>query len=161
MDGMKKPHFSLIATATLALALASCVVPEGSRPVRQPRYVSLPFSPDMLERQFLPEVAEALEDYGYRPVNTGGERYKLDFQIDEGPLNVDSTITLTKDGQPLAEGRGRDGGPRKVFQPSGYIRRAFDRSLEDFNAQLERVSSYDVEETRQPAYQTSYPPSSR
>lgn len=142
---MKLAFFSVIVGG---MVLSGCVTPPEGRPARQPRYVSLPYAPDMLERQFLPEVAEALEDAGYRPVSSGGQSYRLDFEIEEGPINVDSVITLTKDGQTLAQGRGRDGSPRKIFQPAEFIRRAFDRSLGDFNAQLQRVSSYDVEETR-------------
>jgi hypothetical protein len=104
-------------------------------------------------------VASVLEDHGYQPVSAGGHRYTLDFEIEEGPINVDSTITLSKDGQVLARGWGRDGGPRKIFQHGEVVRRAFAQSLDDFSAQLARVSRFDMEETLPPLHPAA-PPSS-
>lgn len=92
----------------------------------------------------MPEVADLLEDYDFRAVNTAGERYSLDFRIDEGPINVDSTITLYKDGRIIAQARGRDGGLKKALQPANYIQRAYERSMEDFEAQLDRLDDFET-----------------
>lgn len=138
MNEHMKSRILSLSAILWAIALAGCVTPPDGRTVREPRYVSLPYGLDAVERRFLPELAAALEAHGYQPVKTGGQRYGLDFAIEEGPINVDSTITLTKDGQTLAQGWGRDGGPRKIFQHDEVVRSAFDQSLDEFTAQLGR-----------------------
>jgi hypothetical protein len=152
---MKRLSFILLLSASLG----SCVVtPDGTPPKRQPRYVSMPPAPGILERQYMPEVADTLEDYDFRAVNTPGERYSLDFLIEEGPINVDSTITLYKDGRIIAQARGRDGGVKKALQPAKYIQRAYERSLEDFEDQLDRLDNFERADDTPPAY---YPPTYR
>ena len=138
MNADMKTRILSLSAILWAVALAACVTPSGGRTVREPRYVSLPYAVDAVERPYLREVAAALEAHGYQPVKTAGERYRLEFAIEEGPINVDSTITLTKGGQTLAQGWGRDGGPRKIFLHEEVVRNAFDQSLDEFTAQLGR-----------------------
>ena len=71
-------------------------------------------------------VTGVLEANGYRPTRGGNAEYSLDFSIEEGPINTDTSITLSERGDERYENvtmvdlrlsrRFRFGGNRS-FQP--------------------------------------------
>lgn len=140
---MSRFHFFLAIGLLSALVNCATSRPGAPRPPKPDRSVSLPYEIGVRERQYLPDIADMLEEYNFHPVQYGGAPYKLDFTIDDGPINADTTITLYKHGQVLVRAQGRDGGPKMVFDRPGVIRRSFQRCLADFEDQLDRAARWD------------------
>ncbi len=148
----------LLSLAVLCLSLTQCVTPDGYDP--QPgggpryRYVSMPYDLNERELQYIRDVTGVLEANGYRPTRGGNAEYSLDFSIEEGPINTDTSITLSERGSTIAEGEGRDGGPQSIFDRAGVVRRSFDRALREFSSELGNGGGYD---RRDNDYNQGYP----
>ena len=130
----------LLSLALACLSLTQCVTPDGydqhNGGGSRIRYVSMPYDLNERELQYIRDVTGVLEANGYRPTRGGNAEYNLDFSIEEGPINTDTTITLSERGSTIAEGAGRDGGPQSIFDRASVVRRSFDRALREFSGQL-------------------------
>lgn len=137
-----KIHRALCLFLACLFSLASCQT-SHELPARQRAYVprvQLP-DPDRLspaERRHLHEFESALADAGYRPVQSSAE-YQAEFDIAEGPINVDTRMRLLREGQPVAEASARHGGPAKLFQGAKYVEQSFLKCLAEFEARLPRA----------------------
>jgi hypothetical protein len=84
---------------------------------------------------FLPEFEDSLSRAGYRPTNSAAE-YQADLVVEEGPINVDTTLRLRRGQQVVAESRARQGGATKLLQGRKYAEQSFLKALEDFENRL-------------------------
>ncbi len=96
----------------------------------------MPNDLDQRESGYVGQIASLLQQHGYQPVNGGYADYQLNFTIETGPVNADATLTLHQGPRIVAQAKGRDGGPRIIFDRSGVVRNAVDRCLPQFASQL-------------------------
>jgi hypothetical protein len=135
----------IFAWFLLSLGLTQCesTMPDGRPQGRQERYVSMPVDLNERERQYIRSVADTLVDYGFRPTRGGGAQYSLNFSIEEGPINTDTSIYLYRRGSTVAMGEGRDGGPQSIFDRAGVVRRSFNSALSAFSEELDDLDDDD------------------
>lgn len=140
MHRLFRPLFTVI---TLSVALVSCETPDyggsGSRPA--PR-VLMPAGLDQDEARFLPAIEDTLIRAGYRPTRDRSAEYSLEFEVDDGPVNADTHLTLLRDDSEVARSYARVGGPRILLHRQELIRQSFDKCLRDFEGQLSRSDVY-------------------
>ena len=144
----------LSCAIALTLALVSCETPDyggpGTRPA--PR-VLMPTGLSQNEARYLPDIEDVLIRSGYRPTRDRSAEYQLEFEIDDGPINADTHLTLSREGSEVARAYARVGGPRIIVQRQEFIRQSFDKCLRDFDSQLSRSGGYrDRDYDRTPSY---------
>ena len=86
------------------------------------------------ESRLIGAVENVLEDAGYRTTRSRGE-FELEFKVDDGPINADVYLTLTRDGSTVAKAYSRVSGPM-LFKRQELIRESFEKCLRDFDRQL-------------------------
>lgn len=122
------------------LALTSCETVEPVSPGRRPApRVLIPGGLSASERELLPEVEDALVDSGFRPTYRTPADYMLAFEVDDGPVNADVHLRLTRHGEEVAHAYARTGGPGILLHRREYIRKSFDKSLDQFEDQIEGI----------------------
>lgn len=102
--------------------------------------VSLPMDLDRDEHRLLPEIADVLEDAGYRTTSGGGAEYYLEFSVEVGPINADVSMNLLQGRREVARAYARAGGARTLFRREQRIRNAFEQCLREFESQIPEVS---------------------
>jgi hypothetical protein len=124
-----------------ALFLASCETVEPVSPGRRPPpKVLIPSGLGSSERELLPEVEDALSDSGLRPTYRTPADYVLAFEVDDGPVNADVHLRLLRHGEELAHAYARTGGPGILLHRREYIRKSFDKCLDQFEDQIEGIA---------------------
>lgn len=88
----------------------------------------------------MPEIEDTLIRAGYRPTRDRSAEYQLEFDVDDGPVNADTHLTLSREGSEVARSYARVGGPRIILHRQEFIRQSFDKCLRDFESQLSRAS---------------------
>jgi hypothetical protein len=145
------------------LALTSCETVEPVSPGRRPApRVLIPGGLSASERELLPEVEDALVDSGFRPTYRTPADYMLAFEVDDGPVNADVHLRLTRHGQEVAHAYARTGGPGILLHRREYIRKSFDKSLDQFEDQIEGIArrSYGRQDYHDHDYSRGYDNSS-
>lgn len=131
----------VISVLALMMALVSCETPDyaGPGPRPAPR-VLIPSGLSQNEVRFMPEIEDTLIRAGYRPTRDRSAEFQLEFDVDDGPVNADTHLTLLREGSEVARSYARVGGPRIILQRQEFIRQSFDKCLRDFESQLSRAS---------------------
>ncbi|RBP41402.1 hypothetical protein DES53_107234 [Roseimicrobium gellanilyticum] len=123
------------------LALSSCETVEPVGPGRRPApRVLIPGGLSSSERELLPEVEDALVDSGFRPTYRTPADYMLAFEVDDGPVNADVHLRLTRHGEEVAHAYARTGGPGILLHRREYIRKSFDKCIGQFEDQIEGIA---------------------
>ena len=134
----------LIITSVLSIPfLFSCATPDYDPSVSPARpyvpRVTMPVDLNANARNLIGDVEQTLEQSGLRPTDREGAEYQLAFSVEDGPVNADVTLDLYQGRNRVAHAYARVGGPRIVFQRQRVIREAFDKALQQFEAQLPRT----------------------
>jgi hypothetical protein len=129
---------SLLLCGLLASFFFSSCQTTPSGPGSAPRRptVLLPYELDEREASYMRQITGMLNQYGYNPVRGGYADYELDFSIETGPINADANLTLREGHRTVAQGFGRDGGPRIILNRNQVVRNAVERCLAEFEPQL-------------------------
>lgn len=149
MHRLLRPVISVLA---LTMALVSCETPDyaGPGPRPAPR-VLIPSELSQNEVRFMPEIEDTLIRAGYRPTRDRSAEYQLEFDVDDGPVNADTHLTLSREGSEVARSYARVGGPRIILHRQEFIRQSFDKCLRDFESQLSRASGGGYGEWQRPS----------
>jgi len=127
--------------AVSAAALTSCLTSRTEfAPEKSQTTVGMPAKLSDRERSHIHEIDRSLRNQGYVPVRNGTGDTQLDFQISEGPINVDTTIRLSEGRSVLAEGNGRAAGAPLIGRDK-VAERSFSQAFEAFDAALPNSSS--------------------
>ena len=132
---------SRIVLPLLAAISVSCSSTRSSnRPPRPyvPR-VAVPESSRLspTERQFLPDVEDALLDAGYRPTQ-GNADYRLEMQLENRAMSATSSLALFHGPNEIARAFATCGGPKILFKRSSVIEDSFQKCLVEFQTKLPR-----------------------
>ncbi len=133
---------SFLYAVILVGLLAGCAndpVPGG--PGYRPPTVLMPVQANAREGQFLPRVDDSLRRAGYEPVYRGSADMRLEIEILEGPVNVDTTLRLLDRGRVAAQGQARASGPPLVNR-NRVVEDSFFQALAQFDSQLGRGRPY-------------------
>lgn len=138
---MIRKLFSFIALALLPFIGLSCnSLPEDSGPGRPyaPR-VSMPDYSELNsnEKRYLPQVEDAVVQAGLRPTN-GDAEYRLEIELEDGPVNADSTLILYRGSSEISRSYARVGGPSIIFSRARIVQESFEKCLRDFEGKLPR-----------------------
>lgn len=126
--------------AALALTLASCASYDTAGYGRQyTPAVAMPSDLNQNEDRYIDQVGDVLTSAGYRLSNSRSAEYSLEFSIEDGPVNADTTITLLRNGSEVATSYSRSGGPRIILQRQQVVRESFDKALSDFSRRVPSV----------------------
>ncbi len=136
---------SLLKSCSLLVAsllLASCANGPDAGFGRQRPYVPAVAMPDPStlsenERRYLPEVADVLEQAGYRPT-AGNAEYRVDVHLEDGPVNADTRLVLLRGHSEIARANARAGGVTMLLRRSQFVSESFHKCLEDFATQIPR-----------------------
>jgi hypothetical protein len=127
-----------ILLSLCVIVLASCETVEPVGPGRRPPpKVLIPAGLGASERELLPEVEDVLSDSGFRPTYRTPADYVLAFEVDDGPVNADVHLRLLRHGEELAHAYARTGGPGILLHRREYIRKSFDKCLDQFEDQIQ------------------------
>jgi hypothetical protein len=137
---MKSP---LVFLAVVSMAiLPSCVTRRSEfSPDNRQVTVGMPAKLSDRERNYIPDVDRALRDEGYTPVRYGRGDLDLEFEIAEGPINIDTTITLSERRREIAKGFGRAAGA-PLLKRDKVADTSFNRAFEEFRSSLPGASNY-------------------
>ena len=91
------------------------------------------------ERLFVPDLETGLKNQGYLLVRHGAGDMQLDFQISEGPINIDTKIGLFEGNRVIAKGDGRAAGAPLIGR-SKVAEKSFSRAYEQFQNSLPGTS---------------------
>lgn len=128
--------------AMLTCILPGCVVePFPTGPGYAPPPVLMPLTLNDRSTQYVGRVDEALRRARLEPVYRGSADMRLEFSIDEGPVNVDTTLRLVDRGRVVAFGQARASGPL-LIQRERVVQDSFYRALAQFESQLNRSYPY-------------------
>lgn len=134
-----KTLIKVIATLS-ALLLTSCAAKRTPFSPDGPPTVGMPAELSDRERLFVADIDNALRREGLLPVANGRGDMQLDFNIAEGPINTDTSISLNEGRQILASGKARAAGAPMIGR-QGVAGRSFDRAFAEFQGALSRVAS--------------------
>ncbi len=138
-----KPLKLLCSALLPVLCLASCATSSVDPAMPPPRphvpQVTMPLPQNRDEQALIGEVENALERNGLRPTERNGVEYQLVFSVLQGPVNTDVTLDLIQGRERVVHAFARAGGPLSVFKKQQVVRQAFDRALQQFEAQLPRT----------------------
>ncbi len=130
------PIVRLLSVMALAIVVASCVTSRSEfAPQGGPPTVGMPAELSERERSFIPILENELSSRGYLPVRYGVGDMQLEFEIAEGPINIDTTIDLYEGRRLLASGQGRGTGAPLVGR-ANVAQTSFDRAFGEFQASL-------------------------
>lgn len=133
--------FTPILLSLCVITLASCETVEPVGPGRRPPpKVLIPAGLGTSERELLPEVEDVLSDSGFRPTYRTPADYVLAFEVDDGPVNADVHLRLMRHGEELAHAYARTGGPGILLHRREYIRKSFDKCLDQFEGQIQGMA---------------------
>lgn len=154
---MRRLLLASLSIIAIAFGVTSCETPDyggpGTRPA--PR-VLMPTGLSQNEARYLPDIEDVLIRSGYRPTRDRSAEYQLEFEIDDGPINADTHLTLSREGSEVARAYARVGVPRIILHRQEFIRQSFDKCLRDFDSQLSRSGGYrDRDYDRTPSYRES------
>ena len=138
---MKRSTFASLLCAVLTSSLVSCATNNYADPTVARPYVPRVSMPNRLnpnENQFIREVESSLQRNGLQPTDRDDGDYTLEFSIEDGPVNADTTLTLYQRRSPVARGYARVGGPAMMFKRQQYIRDSFYKALRQFDNELPR-----------------------
>lgn len=131
-----------IAAAASAALLSSCATnrsafaPENHQPT-----VGMPAQLSDRERSYISNLDSSLRGEGFLPVRHGAGDMQLEFQMDEGPINTDTTIQLFEGRRVIASGSGRAAGAPMIGR-SKVADKSFNRAYEVFQSSLSSRSGY-------------------
>jgi hypothetical protein len=133
----------LFSSLLPVLCLASCATSslDSSLPPPRPHVpqVTMSVPQNSNEQALIGEVENALERNGLRPTERQGVEYQLAFSVLQGPVNTDVTLDLIQGRERVVHAFARAGGPFSVFKKQQVVRQAFDKALQQFEAQLPRT----------------------
>jgi hypothetical protein len=138
MKNMTSSNMRALLGTLAVITLSSCGTTETSyEPSRVyvPR-VSLPTRLNANEQRLLPEVEDTLTNAGYRTTRSQAADYDLRFSVEDGPINADTTITLMQEGDTIARGYARVGGPQIILARQKTVNQSFGQALDQFENQL-------------------------
>lgn len=145
--------FPMCVLAVLsAVALPSCYTSRSDfAPENHQVTVGMPSKLSERERFYISDVDRTLRDQGYTPVRNGAGDLELEFEIAEGPINIDTTIELYEHRSQIAKGFGRAAGAPLIGRDK-VADRSFNTAYEEFRSSLPNASdrssrSYDNEES--------------
>lgn len=131
---MKVP-MCLLAVFSSAM-LPSCITSRSEfSPENQQVTVSMPSKLSERERFYISDVDRTLRDQGYTPVRHGAGDLDLEFEIAEGPINIDTTIGLYQARDEVAKGFGRAAGAPLIGRDK-VADRSFNTAIEEFRSSL-------------------------
>ena len=126
----------------LTCLLPGCVVePFPPGPAYLPPPVLMPLTLNDRSSQYVGRVDETLRRSGLEPVYRGSADMRLEFSIDEGPVNVDTYLRLVDRGRVVALGQARASGPLLINRER-VVQDSFYRALAQFESQLSRSRPY-------------------
>ena len=129
-----------LAPLLAALSVSCSSSGSSSRPPRPyvPR-VAVPESSRLsaTERQFLPEVEDALLDAGYRPTQ-GNADYRLVIHLENRAMSATSSLALFHGPTEVVRAFATSGGPKILFKRSSVIEDSFQKCLVEFQTKLPR-----------------------
>lgn len=124
------------------MALVSCASYDTAGYGRQyAPSVAMPYELNQNEDRYIDQVGDVLTSAGYRLSNSRSAEYSLEFSIEDGPVNADTTITLLRNGSQVATSYSRSGGPRIILQRQQVVRESFEKALSDFARRVPAVGS--------------------
>lgn len=137
----------MLAAATAAGFLFTSCADTPDYQGRQRPYVPRVAVPPMeelneYERQRLPEVEDYLTDAGYRITTAGSAEFRLEFSIESGPVNTDTTLALLRGNSEVARSSARQRSALSVVQRSRVVDQSFKKCLDDFHTRLPRGGAY-------------------
>jgi len=92
------------------------------------------------ERLFIPQVDSAMRREGLVPVRNGKGDLQLDFSMSEGPININTRISLSEDEAVIITGNGRAAGAPLIGR-SSVAEKSFSEAFGEFDANLSRYAS--------------------
>lgn len=132
------PRIALTLVAAVSVSCSSGG--SSSRPPRPyvPR-VAVPESSRLspTERQFLPDVEDALLDAGYRPTQ-GNADYRLEMQLGNRAMSATSSLALFHGPTEVVRAFATSGGPKILFKRNSVIEDSFQKCLVEFQTKLPR-----------------------
>ena len=117
------------------LGVAGCAGRTDFVPQGGPVTVGMPAKLSERERGYIGQVEGALRGAGYMPVRHGKGEMALDFTMEQGPINTDTTISLFQNERLVAEGRGRKGGVPLIGR-NRVADESFQQAFSSFQASL-------------------------
>ncbi len=133
--------FPMIVPAILsAVLLPSCFTSRSEfAPENHQVTVGMPSKLSERERFYISDVDRTLRNQGYTPVRNGTGDLDLEFEIAEGPINIDTTIELSEARDQVAKGFGRAGGAPLIGRDK-VAERSFNTAYEEFRSSLPSAS---------------------
>lgn len=139
---MKLPLLLLAVVSTGLLTQCATPPPGPSGPgFIPPPTVLMPVAANAREGQYAPRVEDTLRRAGLEPVYRGPADMRLDFSILEGPVNVDTAISLQDRGRLVAQGMARASGP-PLMNRHRVVEDSFFQALGMFESQLLRTRPF-------------------
>lgn len=133
--------FQTVLLALLsAILLPSCITSRSEfSPESRQVTVGMPSKLSERERFYISDVDRTLRDQGYTPVRHGTGDLDLEFEIAEGPINIDTTIELFEARDQVAKGFGRAAGAPLIGRDK-VAERSFNTAFEEFRSALPGAS---------------------
>ncbi len=133
-----------ILAAAAGLTLPSCETARSSGSGR-PYVPTVAFNGDHrfteTENRYLGTVEDVLSDAGYRVTRDDRRAdYLADLIIEEGPINVDTTITLARGDHEVARAEARVGSATTLFRRGKVAEQSFEKALAEFQSEVPPVS---------------------
>ncbi len=125
----------LVPTLVVALLAGCFTTRRPFTPQSGPPTVGMPAELSDRENSFVHRIESSLQDRGYVAVRHGAGDYQLEFEIAEGPINIDTRIELLADGRSLALGEGRGSGA-PLLKRDEVAERSFEQAFQAFDAAL-------------------------
>jgi len=152
----------LLAAVLPLFSLVSCATPGLDPTMPPPRphvpQVTMSQPQNQNEQALIGEVESTLERNGLRATDRQGVEYQLAFSVLEGPVRTDVSIDLIQGRDRVVHAFARSGGPLSVFKKQQVVREAFDKALQQFEAQLPRTGSPSGTGRDSQGYRTGSPP---
>lgn len=131
---------AILLSAIAAVSLVSCASRTEFTPEKTQTTVGMPAKLSDRERSYISNLDGSLRNQGYLPVRNNTGDMQLDFEISEGPINVDTNIRLSEGRRVVAEGSGRAAGAPLIGRDK-VAEKSFNRAFETFDASLPNSSS--------------------
>lgn len=129
----------LFSVLAVAVFISGCGMGRSAfTPQSGPPTVGMPAELSERERSFIHNVETALRDRGYMPVRHGAGDMQLEFEMAEGPVNIDTKIELHEGRNLLAKGYGRGAGAPLIGRAK-VAEKSFNRAFDEFQSSLSGV----------------------